>query len=50
MFTTTRSGLSAASNFINYSGSSGSRRVLRRAAVAEGEDAERTKLQRTEGA
>src|ERR1700722_3797938 len=50
MFTTASFGLSAVSHFINYSGSSGSRRVLRLAAVAAGEDVERTKLQRTDGA
>ena len=35
---------------ISYSGSSGSRRALRRAAVAAGDEFERTKLQRTDGA
>lgn len=41
-----RTGLAAAP----YSGSSGSRRALRRALVTAGEAVERTKLQRIEGA
>src|ERR1700729_4515540 len=49
-FTTASDGLRHILDHVFYSGSSGSRRALRRADVAEADAVERTKLQRIEAA